>query len=399
MANTFATRRHFDQNVGTRSHSGGAITRLVSFGVRRGCPVMGDSSECPFCAIIQGDAPASVVAEFGAAIAFFPKVPASAGHTIVVPREHVENFWSLTEPTSTALVRATVEVSRTVMTAVSPDGLSIIQSNGEAATQTVHHLHVHVVPRWDGDTLGPNWPEQAAANADLLDRTLAAMKAEANITSGPVRYDIADDKDRDDRRKHLELIAAVIGRMGSSSAQAKGWSITLAGAAFGVAVLKENAWPLIVLGIVGLLAFAKIDAQYLSVEKTFRDLHDDVIDNKVVPLSMDTRHLLPRSTNQSYTSWSVKWFYAPLILAGLLLLVFSLCTPHAPDAKTSVTINVPSQSTSDPPPRPPLPTEPAPPPAGSSAAVPNPAPQSSTSATVPVIPREQPGSPVAPNGP
>ncbi|WP_157531165.1 hypothetical protein [Mycobacterium sp. IS-1496] len=155
-------------------------------------------------------------------------------------------------------------------------------------------------------------------------------------------YDLNNQNDRDDRRKHLDLIAAVIGRMGTASAQAKGWSITLAGAAFGVAVLRENAWPLIVLGVLVLAVFAKIDAHYLSVEKDFRDLHEAVRDNQVKPLSMETSQVPRRPSNPSYSSWSIKWFYAPLMAAGVLLLAYSCANPNAEDTKTNVVVNVPS---------------------------------------------------------
>ncbi|MAS04605.1 MAG: hypothetical protein CL534_07915 [Ahrensia sp.] len=181
-------------------------------------------------------------------------------------------------------------------------------------------------------------------------------------------YDLTNALDRDDRRKHLDLIAAVVGRMGTSSAQAKGWSITLAGAAFGVAVLRDNNWPLIVLGIVGLVAFAKIDAHYLHVEKTYRDLHDAVVvENNVVPLSMDTANLPARSRNESYASWSIKWFYAPLIFAGVLLLIYSFVHSRSPEPQANITVNVPSQSPSTPsisplpPPPPPSPRAVTPP--------------------------------------
>ena len=150
--------------------------------------------------------------------------------------------------------------------------------------------------------------------------------------------------------------------MGTSSAQAKGWSITLAGAAFGVAVLRDNNWPLIVLGIVGLLAFAKIDAHYLHVEKVYRDLHDAVIvENNVVPLSMDTANLPERSRNESYASWSITWFYAPLILSGVLLLIYSFVHPRGPEPQTNITVNVPSQAPSTTS-NAPLPAPPPPPP-------------------------------------
>lgn len=153
-------------------------------------------------------------------------------------------------------------------------------------------------------------------------------------------YDLNIPNDRDDRRKHLDLIAAVVGRMATASAQAKGWSITLAGAAFGVAVIRDN-WVLILLGIVGLAAFAKIDAHYLDVEKDFRDLHDAVVANNVTPFAMDPSEVSTRSKNESYKSWSIKWFYGPLILAGCLLLIYSLCFGRTEDKPVKdQTVNV-----------------------------------------------------------
>lgn len=195
-------------------------------------------------------------------------------------------------------------------------------------------------------------------------------------------YDLSDPLDRDDRRKHLELIAAVIGRMGTSSAQAKGWSITLAGAAFGVAVLRDNYWPLIALGIVGLLVFAKIDAHYLQVERAYRDLHDAVVaENNVLPLSMDTTNLPARSGNASYASWSIKWFYAPLIIAGVVLLIYSCVHPRSPEPQNNVTVNLPSQAPSTPSIAPP------PPPASPPALIPTP--PSSDAPAAPGVPDAQ----------
>ncbi|BBZ29560.1 hypothetical protein MMAD_38550 [Mycolicibacterium madagascariense] len=144
-------------------------------------------------------------------------------------------------------------------------------------------------------------------------------------------YDLTEPGEREDRRKHLELVASVVGRMASSSAQAKGWSITLAGAAFGVAVIRDNA-VVILLGIVGLCAFAVIDAHYLNVERTFRDLHDAIVANTVEPLSMETKGLSKASKNESYASWSIKYFYGPLIVPGSLLFVYSLCHEKENDA-------------------------------------------------------------------
>ncbi len=138
-----------------------------------------------------------------------------------------------------------------------------------------------------------------------------------------MNYDLTDSADREDRRKHLELVSNIIGRMASSSAAAKGWSVTLAGAAFGVALVRSS-WYLFLLGIGVLFVFALIDGLYLHNEKKFRDLYDAIVGNQVAPLSMNFDGIAPRSVNKSYLSWSVFGFYVPLVLVGLILLIVSL---------------------------------------------------------------------------
>lgn len=91
------------------------------------------------------------VATYEHVVAFFPLEPATLGHTLVVPRQHVPDIWSLDEDTAAQLARVTVRLSNVMRRALQPEGLNVIQSNGEVATQTVFHLHVHVVPRWEGD--------------------------------------------------------------------------------------------------------------------------------------------------------------------------------------------------------------------------------------------------------
>lgn len=111
--------------------------------------------------------------------------------------------------------------------------------------------------------------------------------------------------------------------MAGASAAAKGWAITIAGAAFGVAVVQDS-WYLFLLGVVALLVFCIIDGLYLHNEKKFRDLYDAIVQNAVEPLSMETSKLANRPKNKSYASWSVVGFYAPLITAGLALLIATL---------------------------------------------------------------------------
>lgn len=136
-------------------------------------------------------------------------------------------------------------------------------------------------------------------------------------------YDLDDDQDREDRRKHLELVSAVITRMAGVSATAKGWSVTVAIAAFGVAVISSS-WYLFLLGVLGLVVFGALDSLYLHNERKFRDLYDAIVRNSVEPLAMDTKELSVHRKNKTYVSWSVLAFYGPLILAGIALLIASV---------------------------------------------------------------------------
>lgn len=138
---------------------------------------MSRAEDCPFCEIVQRDDPdVREVYRDEHVVAFFPPEPAVLGHTMVVPRKHIPDIWELDEDTAAHLAGATVRVARAIREALHPEGLNVIQSNGEVATQTVFHLHVHLVPRWEGDAMGPIWPEETDYREDAKDRTLEALR-------------------------------------------------------------------------------------------------------------------------------------------------------------------------------------------------------------------------------
>lgn len=135
--------------------------------------------DCPFCEIVQRDDPdAREVYRNEHVVAFFPLEPATLGHTLVIPREHLADIWELDEATAGHLAQATLRVANAVRRAMSPEGLNIIQSNGEAATQTVPHLHVHVVPRWHGDAVGRIWPPETNYSDDQKDDAWERLRSE-----------------------------------------------------------------------------------------------------------------------------------------------------------------------------------------------------------------------------
>ncbi|MBK6019159.1 HIT family protein [Streptomyces sp. MBT53] len=117
--------------------------------------------DCVFCGIAAGTEPARVVADTAETLTFLPVRPVHPGHVLVVPRRHVADIWDLDEETAAAVGAAVLRAAHAVRAAHRPEGLNVIQSSGAVATQSVFHLHVHVVPRYQGDRMPYLWPAKA----------------------------------------------------------------------------------------------------------------------------------------------------------------------------------------------------------------------------------------------
>jgi len=139
-------------------------------------PPSGDTT-CAFCAIVQGRASARVVWRSEEIIAFLPDVPAVAGHTLVVPNQHVRDIWDVDLRLGRKLADATLRVASGVASAVGTRQMNIIQSSGAAAGQSVFHLHVHIVPREAEDRMPRMWPSDAVWQPEDLDQIAAVLGA------------------------------------------------------------------------------------------------------------------------------------------------------------------------------------------------------------------------------
>jgi histidine triad (HIT) family protein len=111
------------------------------------------SAACPFCSIASGKTYASIVYEDETVLAFMDRNPANVGHTLVVPREHWENIYEIPEKVLADIVTVVKRVSVAVKKTVDAEGISILQLNGRAAGQSVMHFHVHIIPRFRGDSI------------------------------------------------------------------------------------------------------------------------------------------------------------------------------------------------------------------------------------------------------
>jgi len=140
-------------------------------------PLSLEEADCPFCKIVRGEAEARIVFQDADVLAFFPTTPATLGHTLVIPTRHIADIWALPVEEAGPLWEATLGVAHAVRRAMAPDGLNIINSAGEAASQSVFHLHMHVVPRWDGDPIGDIWPPKKPWSGEAKDQALDDLQA------------------------------------------------------------------------------------------------------------------------------------------------------------------------------------------------------------------------------
>lgn len=119
----------------------------------------GNAQACAFCTIAHGeDSSVEVVCQDEDWVAFFPLHPATPGHTLVIPRTHVSGLWEAEPALGVALMTAAMQVGRAIGSALSPQGMNLITSAGSVAEQTIFHLHLHIVPRWNDDGFGAIWP-------------------------------------------------------------------------------------------------------------------------------------------------------------------------------------------------------------------------------------------------
>ena len=121
---------------------------------------------CIFCKIIAGEIPSATVYEDDDVKAILDVNPAARGHVIVLPKKHAADVFSLPDEDLSKAMCVAKKIAIALKEAYKCDGINILQNNGEAAGQTVFHLHIHVIPRYEGDTISVKW-KQGEMPSDL----------------------------------------------------------------------------------------------------------------------------------------------------------------------------------------------------------------------------------------
>lgn len=132
-----------------------------------------------FAKILRGEIPSHRVYEDADTVAFMDVMPQGTGHILVVPKAPSRNLLDADPATLAKLLPVVQKLARAVKKAFAADGVTVMQFNEPASGQTVYHLHVHVIPRFEGIPLKPHSgemekPEVLAANADKIRAALQA---------------------------------------------------------------------------------------------------------------------------------------------------------------------------------------------------------------------------------
>jgi histidine triad (HIT) family protein len=136
-----------------------------------------NKQNCLFCNIANGIMEAATIFENSEFKVILDKFPASKGHTLIIPKEHIENIYELDGETAGKLFALATLVANELKKVLNCDGMNILQNNGEIAGQTVFHFHMHLIPRYEGDGLKFNWETKQFTDDELAQVAEAISQA------------------------------------------------------------------------------------------------------------------------------------------------------------------------------------------------------------------------------
>ena len=133
---------------------------------------------CIFCKIVAGEIPSTRIYEDETTYAFMDINPGTRGHALVIPKLHAQDLFDVPADVLGDLARTAQRVARAAKAQLGCAGVNLVQSSGAAAFQSVFHIHVHVIPRYEGDGLRLPWTPKPGDKGELA---LAAEKLRAGL--------------------------------------------------------------------------------------------------------------------------------------------------------------------------------------------------------------------------
>lgn len=107
--------------------------------------------DCLFCKIIAGEIPSAKVYEDEHIYAFLDISQVAKGHTLIIPKEHSRNLFDTSEETAAKLFAKVPKIANALKTTYQAVGMNLLNNNEKIASQTVFHLHLHLIPKYEDD--------------------------------------------------------------------------------------------------------------------------------------------------------------------------------------------------------------------------------------------------------
>lgn len=112
---------------------------------------------CIFCKLANGEIPTATLYEDDNFRVILDNGPASKGHALILPKEHYASLYELDDTVAAKALVLAKKMMKKLTDILECDGYNLVQNNGAAAGQTVFHFHIHLIPRYEGDSVGLLW--------------------------------------------------------------------------------------------------------------------------------------------------------------------------------------------------------------------------------------------------
>lgn len=126
---------------------------------------------CIFCKIIAGEIPSAVIFEDEEFKAILDRFPGNIGHVLVLPKKHYSNIFDIDEDVAGRLFKLATKIAKNTKEVLGFEAMNVVQNNGSLAGQTVHHFHLHLIPRYENDKVQIKWEQ-----LDLTDEQIAEIQ-------------------------------------------------------------------------------------------------------------------------------------------------------------------------------------------------------------------------------
>ena len=129
---------------------------------------------CIFCKIISGEIPSATIFEDDKFKVILDRFPGNIGHVLILPKKHYSDIFEIDEAAD--LFRLAVKVAKNMKSVLGFEAMNVVQNNGSLAGQTVHHFHMHLIPRYDNDKVNIKWEQ-----LDLTDEQIAEVREKLSM--------------------------------------------------------------------------------------------------------------------------------------------------------------------------------------------------------------------------